>query len=322
MKKSLALVLSCFCLTGFTDNDFIKRQDVNQFIKQTHDKFQLSEKYLTDALSKVKLQKRVIRSIKNPKEKGAWTDYRSIFITPKRIAKGVAFIEAHKSSLQKAENQYGVPKEVIVAILGVETFFGQKQGSYRVIDSLSTLAFNFKKRSRFFKKELANFLKLCDEQAFEPTSVYGSYAGAIGQPQFMPSSYRHYAVDFNGNGKKDLRSNVDDAIGSIANYLSVHGWQKNEGVTEPAITKGNNFKKLVTKSKKAKYSLSKLARYGITPQSPGQAKKGSVLALKSPKQTEYWLAYPNFFVITKYNTSEQYALAVYLLAQKLKEQQK
>lgn len=318
MKKMLATILFSFALSAFATTPFIERSDVKSFIKEIEKKYKIPKKELQQTLSQVKLQKRVLRSIKNPTEAKAWTNYRGIFITLSRIKAGLKFQAENQKLLQQAEKKYGVPQEIIVAILGVETNFGTKQGSYRVLDSLATLAFNFKRRSRFFKKELANFLVLCYEQKFKPTSVYGSYAGAIGQPQFMPSSYRAYAVDFSRDGKKDLRNNTADAIGSVANYLSVHGWKNNQGITEKAILRGSGYKRMITKARYAKHRLSRLNRHGIETKSAQKAKKGSLLAFRSPKETEYWLAYPNFFVITKYNTSKQYALAVHLLAEKFK----
>lgn len=318
MKKLLAGVLLLLSFSIYSAESFIERPDVKNFINKTHKKFKIPKSQLVKTLSKAKLKKQVVHSIKHPKEANAWTNYRRIFITKSRIKAGNKFWLKNKKILEQAEQKYGVPQEIIVAILGVETNFGTKQGSYRVLDSLSTLAFNFKKRSRFFKKELANFLALCHEQKFKPTSVYGSYAGAIGQPQFMPSSYRAYAVDFSGNGKRDLRHNTADAIGSIGNYLKIHGWKKTQGITEKAKLKGKKYKRIVTKARYAKHSLKKLKHYGIQSKGAQKALKGSLLAFRSPKNTEYWLAYPNFFVITKYNTSKQYALVVALLAEKIK----
>lgn len=321
MKK--ITFLCCISLTNIAlaDAAFVERKDVKSFINDTHKKYALPKEQIKNALAQAKLQKRVIHSIKHPKEAKAWTDYRKIFITPYRVSKGIEFMSNNQKLLNKASQQYGVPPEIIAAIIGVETSYGNKQGNYRVIDSLSTLAFNFERRAPFFKKELANFLKLCDEQHINPTTVFGSYAGAIGQPQFMPSSYRAYAVDFNGNGSKDLRNSTADSIGSVANYLSVHGWKANEGVIEQVSIQNNQSKKLITSVKYAKYPLQKFSAQGIKGSNAKAATKGSLVEFKSPKTTEYWLAYPNFYVITKYNTSSQYALAVFLLAQKLKQSQ-
>lgn len=319
MKKLLCLLCAVLSLTTYAESTFIERKDVRAFIDDTHKQYGLSKEDIEQALSKVQLQKRVIHSIKNPKEAQSWTNYRRIFITDDRIEKGLAFMKKHQVLLEKAEHTFGVPKEIIIAIIGVETHFGTKQGKYRVLDSLATLAFDFKKRAPFFKKELAHFLTLCHEQNIAPESVYGSYAGAIGQPQFMPSSYRAYAIDFDNDGKKDLRNNTADAIGSVANYLKIHGWQKDEGITEKAELSGSNYKKLISSARYAKHSIKKLNRYGIQGNAQAQAKKGSLLALESPQDIEYWLAYPNFFVITKYNTSKQYALAVFLLAERIKQ---
>lgn len=302
-------------LANIEDTPFLQRKDVQEFIRNVVKQYHLNRSEVEHTLSQVKIEKPVITSIKHPKEKKPWTDYQKLFLTQQRIEEGVRFWNTHHQALARAEKKYGVPAKLVVAILGVETHYGQRQGTYRVLDSLATLSFNFKARARFFKKELANFLVLCHEQGFNPTTVLGSYAGAIGQPQFMPSSYRHYAVDFSNDGKIDLRNNTTDAIGSIANYFSKHGWQPNQGVVEPAILEGKTYTKLITNAKYAKHRINQLQRHGIK-NSPGDGiKRASLMALKSKSSQEYWLGYPNFFVITRYNTSKQYALAVYQLAE-------
>jgi membrane-bound lytic murein transglycosylase B len=255
-----------------------------------------------------------------PYEKKPWSNYYQLFMTSKRINEGVAFWQQNADTLKKAEKKYGVPADIIVAVLGVETFYGRIQGNHKVLDALSTLAFNYPARSKFFKKELREYLILCRELNVNPDSVQGSYAGAIGKPQFMPSSYRAYAVNANGKGPSDLRADNQDVIYSIANYLKTHGWRDSEDVAVQASLTGKNYKKLKTNPRRATYSLSKLEKYGVKPKKAAKAKKAGLVVLDDLDKKEYWLGFNNFFVITRYNTSKQYATVVYLLAEELKRQ--
>lgn len=319
MARLFLIIL--FLLAPFTHLEakpFVERWDVRAFINKTAKKYDLPKSYLQKYLEKVKLQNRIVSKVKRPTEAKPWSQYEQLFVTPKRVEQGIAFWQKHKETLAKAEKTYGVEPEILVAILGVETNYGEVQGSFRVLDSLATLSFKYTARARFFKKELAEFFKLCREQGIAPTSVYGSYAGAIGQPQFMPSSYRYYAVDFSNDGKKDLRGNTKDAIGSIANYFSRHGWKKSEHIAEPAIVKGKRYYLLKKNPRKARYSLKTLQRFGVKPTHSNEETRASLITLKNKNSREHWIAYQNFFVITRYNTSKQYAMAVHHLAQKLK----
>lgn len=296
---------------------FSSRPDAARFINEANKKYQLPKTYLARYLDKVSLQNRVVSRVRKPTEAKPWNVYEKLFVTPKRIDEGVAFWQKNATTLNQAEKKYGVEAAIIVAILGVETNYGEVQGSFRVLDSLATLSFKYTARSKFFKRELAEFFVLCREQGISPDSVYGSYSGAIGQPQFMPSSYRYYAVDFSGDGKRDLRHNTKDAIGSVANYFKRHGWKKNAMVTEPAIVKGSRYRLLRKNPRKAQYSINRLKRYGVTRQGNQTPGLASLVTLHNQQSKEHWLAYKNFFVITRYNTSKQYAMAVYQLAQAL-----
>lgn len=293
------------------------RKDVGLFIKKTSQKYHLSEAQLKKQLNQAKVLQNIIDAMNRPAEKKPWDEYHKLFVTPKRVEQGVTFWKTHEAALKKAQKKYGVSIPMIVAILGVETNYGEHQGRFRVLDALTTLAFHYPKRQQFFRRELAQFFVLCKEQGIQPNSVYGSYAGAIGQPQFMPSSYRHYAVDFSGNGKKDLRKDTDDAIGSVANYFKIHGWKNKQEVADRAIIDGDRYRQLKINPRGARYSLVKLKSYGVRPKQKRHVKKASLVALQNQKGSEYWVAYPNFFVITRYNTSKQYAMAVHLLAQQI-----
>ncbi len=235
---------------------------------------------------------------------------------------GLEFWRANSEALARAEKQYSVPANIIVAIIGVETLYGKHQGNYRVLDALSTLAFNYPKRSAFFTKELSEYLLLCREQHVPPTQYLGSYAGAIGKPQFMPSSYRYYAADFNGHAKIDLMNDDSAVIASVANYFHKHGWEMNQGIAQPASVEGSSYKKFNTDNKTAAYNVQQLEAAGIKPLTAAANAPSRVGLIELITQTgqEFWLAYPNFYVITRYNSSPQYAMAVYLFSQQLKSQ--
>lgn len=248
-----------------------------------------------------------------------WQAYRARFVEPKRIAAGVEFWNEHALSLQRAEEQYGVPAEIIVGILGVETIYGRNTGNFRVIDTLTTLAFaypqtaNREARMAFFRGELESVLLFARELNIDPFSILGSYAGAIGWPQFMPSSVREYAVDFDGTGKIDLRTSPIDAIGSVANFLKVHGWQRGEPLVFPAtVSNPENVTDLLNQGLEAKFNIEQLKRQGVT--SPSDIPANQLLGLidlqNGDNPTEYWLATNNYFAITQYNRSYFYAMSV------------
>lgn len=297
------------------------RTDINSYIQQVSHRYHIPPQELTSIFNRVKLQPQIIEAIERPYEAKPWPQYRGVFLTPERTAAGVKFWRTHAKDLARAEKQYGVPANIIVAILGVETYYGQRQGNYRVIDALSTLAFNYPSRAPFFRNELTEYLLLTREHKLDPFSLMGSYAGAIGQPQFMPSSYRHYAVDFSGHGRSDLRNNTTDVIGSVANYFKQHGWQYQAPVIQPATILGNHPRQLDTSARVPNYSLAQLSHLGIKPKHHApNAHKVGVVVLEDRGGAPLWIAYPNFYVITRYNTSKQYAMAVYELSEAIKTQ--
>lgn len=263
-----------------------------------------------------------------------WKDYRDIFITEKRLRQGVEFWQEHRSTLEKAQADYGVPVEIILAILGVETYYGRTTGNYRVIDALSTLAFDYPKRSAFFTRELENLLLLSREQGLNPLNLTGSYAGAMGYGQFMPSSYRAYAVDYSGDGVADIWNDPVDAIGSIANYFASHGWQTGAPIAVRARIKGQYNQEIVNKATKPELTLSALEQQGFTLVLPASATdnlsdealspetKAIPLKLLGKSGVEFWLGLDNFYVITRYNTSFRYAMAVTQLSELLAERVK
>ncbi len=325
MKKYLSFVLLgllCLNVTVHADAALVKRPAVKQFINQMVEKYGFTQKQVTQWLEEAQFQPKIIEAMNRPYEKKSWDVYQALFLTPERVKKGVAFWKANQKTLQRAYQKYGVPPQIIVAIIGVETLYGERQGNHRVLDALTTLAFDYPKRSKFFTKELREYLILCRELGISPTELKGSYAGAIGTPQFMPSSYRFYAVDFTGNGKRDLVNDNQDVIGSIANYFHRHGWKDKEAVAEPATVKGKGYKGIKVNAKRAEYSLQNLLNAGVVPSHKlvKPPKKMGLIELDTKSGEGFWVAYPNFYVITRYNTSPQYALVVYLLSQQLQNQ--
>jgi membrane-bound lytic murein transglycosylase B len=249
---------------------------------------------------------------------GAWTRYRAKFLTDDNIANGVRFWQRNEAALNRASARYGVPPEYIVAIIGVETRYGGYLGKTRIIDALATLAFAYPRRAPYFTGELESFLVMTREEGVDPFSPRGSFAGAMGLGQFMPSSFRDYAVDLDGDGHRDLW-NPADAIGSVANYFKAHGWQTGQPVAVRARADSGTSAGVMKTGFDTRYGLGDLSSRGITPVgSLGGASKVSLLQLDVGSGYEYWLGTQNFYTITRYNHSSYYAMAVHQLAQAVK----
>ncbi|NOY62095.1 MAG: lytic murein transglycosylase B [Gammaproteobacteria bacterium] len=295
-------------------------EEVQKFIAEMVERHGFEAGKLQSLFKQAKLRKDIIKAISRPAEGKPWHQYRPIFVTAKRIAGGVEFYEAFSAVLDRAEKTYGVPAEVIAAIIGVETRYGKQTGSYRVLDSLGTLAFAYPKRSKFFRSELEQYLLLTREERVDPLSVKGSYAGAMGKAQFIASSYRHYAVDFDNDGRRDLWNNTVDAIGSVANYLKVHGWQAGQVVTVKAEVAGDGYKKIVAQGIKPTRDLVDLEANGVSWDAAlPRDHLAALIELENRSGFEYWLGLNNFYVITRYNHSELYAMAVYQLSRGIRE---
>lgn len=296
-----------------------QRSDVRQFIERMVDRHQFDRTELKRLLDEAELRQDVIDAITRPYESKPWYQYRPIFVTEKRIARGVLFWQEHSAVLTRAEQKYGVPPEIITAIIGVESFYGKHKGRYRVLDALATLGFDYPRRSKFFRKELEHYLLMTREEGIDPRSVKGSYAGAMGKPQFISSSYREYAVDFSGDGRRDLWNDTADAIGSVANYFRRHGWRQGAPIASPASVDGWAYKKVIRKNLKPKLTLAELASHGVTTDTTkDRALKGSLIELENRDGNEYWIGYRNFYVISRYNHSALYSMAVYQLATELR----
>lgn len=308
-----------FLLSPAANADVSKRKDVSDFIDRMVKEHNFKRDDLVKVFKKVKTDSKIIDAITRPAEAKPWHEYRPIFLTDERIREGVKFWRKNAEHLQRAYEVYGVAPEIIVAIIGVETKYGKHRGKFPVMNALTTLAFDYPKRGSFFEKELEEFLLLTREEKVNPMKIKGSYAGAMGQPQFIASSYRHYAVDFNGDGKRDILNSTVDAIGSVANYFAEHNWYKDEPVAELASVSGEKFKEIVDKGIKPSMPLSSVLDAGVSIKEPHSSNLDTALIefeLKNGK--EYWVAFNNFYTITRYNHSELYGMAAYQLAQEIK----
>ncbi|WNO11768.1 lytic murein transglycosylase B [Teredinibacter sp. KSP-S5-2] len=302
--------------------DYSKHELAEPFVESMVKEHGFQADFVRSVLAKAEKKQSILDAISRPAEKTKeWKDYRKIFLDNQRINQGVKFWKENAQAIDKAAQEYGVSPEIIVSIIGVETRYGRLAGRYRVVDALSTLAFDYPKRSAFFTKELKNFFILIKEQELDPTSLYGSYAGAMGYGQFMPSSFLAYAVDFDGDNKKDIWQNPTDAIGSVANYFKRHGWQPEGPVATRVRVTDNYDQKLVNQGGRPSLTIVEAKSLGFTPVVKGLDTSLAVMPLRyqGVHGTEFWLGFDNFYVITRYNRSRLYAMAVWQLAEEIKE---
>ncbi|MGI9249296.1 MAG: lytic murein transglycosylase B [Woeseiaceae bacterium] len=299
----------------------VDRPNVAQFIDEMVSKHEFERDDLRSVLSKASIKPSIIKKISTPAERTlTWAEYRKIFITKERIKAGVTFWRENLEMLERINNETGVAIEMIVGIIGVETYFGRITGNDRVLDALATLAFDYPKRAKFFRNELKEFLILAREEGIDATGPTGSYAGAMGRPQFMPSSFRAYAVDATGDGKRDIWNDWADVSGSVANYFLEHGWRAGEEVVSQATLSGQ-WTGPVPEPKntlKPGDTVEGLSRKGVVFGTDLCAdSKSELLTYEGKSGTEHWVGFHNFFVITKYNRSAMYALAAHQLGQEI-----
>ena len=339
MKKAIIVLLLLTLM--LSAKDYTKKREVRSFMNTLVKKYDFKKSYLKKLFLNVKVQKKALWVFLPPKQRprlketrtaaqiakakenrakyGPWERYARVTVTPKRVKDGVEFLEAYKTTFSKVEKQYGVPKEYIAAIIGVETAYGANVGKFPVFDTLTTLAFEKNRRNKFFKNQLKQFMRLSQTEKFNPKNVYGSYAGAIGLGQFMPSNYAAYGVDFNGDGRITLQRK-QDAIASVANYFKKNGWRTGEPVATRVSYEGKRFRKYKT-GYKTSYHRKQLK--GIAPKVWWDY-DGKVRLIKLNKKNydELWYGAKNFYVITRYNHSAYYAMSVHQLATKIAAQMK
>jgi membrane-bound lytic murein transglycosylase B len=315
----LAIAGAFLCMTVPAFALDTTRADIKAFIDEMVAEHDYDRATLVSALTEAKTRQTIIDAISRPAERTlTWGDYRKIFITEKRINAGKEFWLEHAATLQAISEQTGVSCEILVGIIGVETFFGRITGNYRVLDALSTLAFDYPPRSKFFRKELAQYLLLIREEGMDAATPTGSYAGAMGAPQFMPSSYRAYAVDSSDDGHRDIWGNWTDVIGSVANYFVKHGWRAGDEVVVHASLAEDWTGRTPQNSLKLEETVASLSDSGVMfATSQGSDARASLLMLQGDDGVEHWVGFHNFFVITRYNRSIMYALAVHQLGSEI-----
>ncbi|TCB71638.1 lytic murein transglycosylase B [Acinetobacter sp. ANC 4216] len=316
--KRLPLLLGALSITSFCQaNDFYNHPSYNSFKQKTMQTYGLSAEQVDWAMNGSKNLPNIINIMNRPGESKPWYKYKTNFMAESTIQRGVRFKTQYADTLNRAEQQFGVPQSIILGILGVETGFGANKGNFITRDALATLGFGYERRAQYFQDELAALIAWTYKDRVPASSVVGSYAGAIGYPQFMPSNISKLGVDYDGNGHIDLRNSAVDAIGSIANYLAQHGWQRNQPVGFAARYTGNTPASIIAKDLEQPTPYGALKNQGITPINPivqiDDLDMVNIIQLQDSYGPIYYITYPNFQVITTYNKSRMYATAVWQL---------
>jgi membrane-bound lytic murein transglycosylase B len=314
------LFLPCL-LPAARAETYAGRDDVQAFVAEMRDRHGFDAESLDALFARTRPLPAVLKAIAPPADPRvkSWQAYRARFIEPRRLTAGVAFWRRHAATLKKAEALTGVPAEVIVSIIGIETFYGKHLGRFESLAALATLAFDYPPRAALFRAELESLLLLARDEGRKPDTYHGSYAGAIGLPQFLPSSIRAWAIDFDGNGRIDLVASPDDAIGSVANFLKEHGWQAGGPVALPVkVGPGDTAAALVAAGIVPQRRPAEMAEFGVAmPEGVPDAPAALIDLVTPDAATEYWLGYRNFYAITRYNRSSFYAMAVHQFGQAL-----
>lgn len=324
--KKFNILMGYLVVLSFTfTSDTVQAKDdlslrLQSFANQMTKEHQFDGEEVLKTLQNLQVNKNIIAKMNRPAESLPWHRYRPIWMKDKRISGGVDFYLKYKTTLEKAEKQYGVDKMLIVAIIGIESFYGSHQGTYPVLDALYTLGFHYPKRSAFFKSELEQYFLLARQQKWKLPDIKGSYAGAMGMGQFISSSYRSYGVDFNQDGKVDLFNSPVDMIGSVANYFKKHGWKKDEFVAKKVNLNSRQADQWVQKELQLSRRLSDLEKSGIVADEiKNKDAKIAVFAFRQKNSNEHWLVANNFYSITRYNHNAMYALAALQLSGAIKE---
>lgn len=327
MKRLLRFVIfmlasaPCLFAVGARAEGFLGHAGVEPFIAEVANRYRWDPQELRDVFAGISPDPDVVRynTPSGKRSVRSWHAYRARYVEPVRIRAGLDFWEQNASTLRRASERFGVPEEIIVSIIGVETIYGRNTGDFQTLATLATLSFEYTRRADFFKSELEQFLILAREMRVDPRTVYGSFSGAIGLGQFMPGSYRRYAVDFDGDGRIDLMNSTADAIGSIANFLAEHGWRRGEPITLAARVTGVEYTQLIDAGIQPTWPIEDLPQFGVFAAAPQPGLRAALIDLPSPRRaTEFFLGLNNFYVITRYNRSSFYAMAVHDLAAALR----
>jgi peptidoglycan lytic transglycosylase B len=325
--RIVSLLVLALAFDAAAAQGYAQRSEVREFVAEMAERHGFTRQQLQQVFSAVRRQPAILRAIVAPAESAqrSWQTYRALFLTPQRIEAGLRFEDANAEALARAQAVYGVPEEIIVAIIGVETVYGRNLGGYRVMDALTTLAFDFPQRGEFFRQELEQYLLFAREEGLRLLEPKGSYAGAMGIPQFMPGTYRRFAVDFDGDGRRDLLRSTADAIGSVANFLKEHGWQTGQPVAVRGQLKSSEPPRaLVEAGIKPSLACRELEAMGISSEEPlaPDATCALIELATAGQAPEYRVALENFYVLTRYNRSSFYAASVLDLAQALAQAKK
>jgi membrane-bound lytic murein transglycosylase B len=327
MKRLLLLSVLVVLGSSARAETYAQRDDVQAFVQEMHDKHGFDAMRLHELFRRTKPIAAVIKAIMPPKDPAvrSWQAYRERFVEPKRIAAGRRFMHTHTADLAAAETRFGVPVEIIAAIIGVETIYGKHMGRFGTFAALTTLAFDYPPRADLFRRELEELLLLAREENRDPLAYTGSYAGALGLPQFLPSSRRRFAIDFDGNGRIDLAASASDAIGSVANFLAEHGWEKDAPIATTVTVAGDGLQALIDEGIAPRRTPQQMAEANVAFAKVGAGdtaipdRPAALIDLVTPNaMTEFRLGYRNFHVITRYNRSSFYAAAVMDLAATLR----
>src|SRR5690606_4884533 len=325
LGRGVSILLTCMLLgasaSAAVDTEAVERAKA-EFVERMVSKHGFTAEEVERTLEGVEIHERILETIARPAERVVpWHEYRGIFLTPERISAGVEFWNAHGDEIAAASERFGVAPEIIVAILGIETYFGTRMGSYRVLDALATLAFAYPPRASFFASELEAFLLLGRDEGLGLFDQLCSYAGAMGAGQFIPSSFRAYAVDGNGDGRRNLWTDWDDILASVANYFKVHGW-RDGGLVADRVSLGDEWSSHApANAMDLEHTVGELRGLGyVLPPERDDDLPATILGLEAEDGgTEYWVGYHNFRVITRYNRSVKYALAAHELSQAIAE---
>jgi membrane-bound lytic murein transglycosylase B len=318
--RPLLLILALVAAPGAHALTLSKHPELSAFATEMTDKYGFTAKEMQQAFGCARIRPEIIDAMERPKELLPWYQYSKIFLTEENVQRGVQFWQKHAAAIARAQERYGVDPEIVVAIIGVETRFGSNTGSYPIMDALSTLVLDYPSRSDFFRQELTEYLLLTRELKINPCRLKGSYAGAMGMPQFIPSSYRRYAVDFDGDDKRDVLSSADDAIGSVAHYLEGNGWEAGAPIMDDARLEGTLYFWIEKLGLKPALPVRQLARYGIFPHRLDNAdRRAALISFEGEYGPFYRLGFNNFYVITRYNHNKRYAMAVYELGEMIRQ---